>query len=897
MTISTARFLAALYPDIPDGRFLELRMLPGGHQEYHTKSEDAAASASRWARESNVCFGVALRSAKKGDAEHAADLPGLWADIDVTKDLEGNWDEAGKRISDVALPPTIWVRSGNGYHCYWLFTEPLAVTDKNRGDTALLLKGLTAALKGDRSCCDLARVMRLPGTMNYKDEQGRGVSAAQCPEPKPVELVKCALDCRYAVSDFHPFLERQIGPARPSGKHPTKANVAPGELPPRFVAQIRADEELESAWTGRRTPPRDTSRSGYDSMMACMLVRRGYEDEEIAAVLFHYEHGKGGTASPGYLDTTIRSARQFAGDAPGPEFPGKSKPANARGASDYAIQGGRFGYYAPDGRGKEAKLVFRPLSNFTARVVEELERDDGVDVERYFVVEGRMEDGTTLPKREVPAEKFTSMNWITPLWGIRPSITSGHSNKDRLRESIQAHSQDVAFRRTYTHTGWRLIDGKWVFLHGGGVIGADVGVDVAVSLNGPMRRYVLPAKVGNARQAVQASLALAQIAPLSISAPLLSAVYLAPLCEVLTPDFALWLHGPSGSMKSSLAALALGHFGDFCSRVDLPGTWESTGNALEKALFVAKDVLYVVDDYAPLSDSASQAKLDRAVHHVVRAQGNLSGRSRMMADTSLRPDYQPRGLVLSTGEDVPPGESIAARLLTLEIERGDIAIARLTEAQCASELLRHAMSAYVSWNASQMGHLGSQLREEWMQAREAASGECSHARIPEVVAHLTVSINHLCRFAVEVQALTQPEADQLRATSGEGLLLAAQDHAARITSRNPARVFLDVMSSLIAQGSVTILGKRDSSPGGPDMIGWHDESFFYLIPPEARRRVSRFQHESGNRFAPTANALYKALVRCGAMVPAERGSLHQLKVAGRNHKVMKMHRASLEGAQ
>ena len=48
----------------------------------------------------------------------------------------------------------------------------------------------------------------------------------------------------------------------------------------------------------------------------------------------------------------------------------------------------------------------------------------------------------------------------------------------------------------------------------------------------------------------------------------------------------------------------------------------------------------------------------READRLVRAQGNRSGRQRMRQDSTLRPAKPPRGLLLSTGEDVPRGHSL-----------------------------------------------------------------------------------------------------------------------------------------------------------------------------------------------------------------------------------------------
>ena len=92
----------------------------------------------------------------------------------------------------------------------------------------------------------------------------------------------------------------------------------PKELPARFVDRLKTDTKLRDAWEGRRKPPRDESRSGYDSMLAGMLAVRGFTDEEIASILLHYANGRGadGNATPYYLSHTIAKAKAWAAQLP-----------------------------------------------------------------------------------------------------------------------------------------------------------------------------------------------------------------------------------------------------------------------------------------------------------------------------------------------------------------------------------------------------------------------------------------------------------------------------------------------------------------------------------------------------------------------------------------------------
>ena len=87
---------------------------------------------------------------------------------------------------------------------------------------------------------------------------------------------------------------------------------------------------------------------------------------------------------------------------------------------------------------------------------------------------------------------------------------------------------------------------------------------------------------------------------------------------------------------------------------------------------------------------------------IFRGAGNGQGRSRMGGSGRLRSAQPPRALLLATGEDVPRGQSIRARLLIVEVGLGDADRAVLNEFQHAGQQghLTAAMGAFLSWIAS-----------------------------------------------------------------------------------------------------------------------------------------------------------------------------------------------------
>jgi hypothetical protein len=329
--------------------------------------------------------------------------------------------------------------------------------------------------------------------------------------------------------------------------------------------------------------------------------------------------------------------------------------------------------------------------------------------------------------------------------------------KDQLREAIQVLSTNVTRHRIYAHTGWREIEGAWCFLHAGGAIGPIgpvQGVDVA--LDKKLARTVLPAPPEGADlgAAVRASLALMDLAPDTVMAPVLGCTYRAPLSHALPMDASVHLHGGSGNFKTELAALAMVHYGMY-DRLSLPGAWVSTGNSLELLTFLAKDTVVVIDDFAPTGTAQEIARYHATADRVLRAVGNQAWRARMSANGRLRPQYAPRGVVLSTGEDVPKGHSLAARLLVVDVAMGDVDRGKLTDAQreAAQATYAAAMAGYVRWLSSRFESLCDEIRQRFVELRTSGHNDGEHARMASAQAHLLVGWELWLRFSVECGAI------------------------------------------------------------------------------------------------------------------------------------------------
>ena len=529
-------------------------------------------------------------------------------------------------------------------------------------------------------------------------------------------------------------------------------------------------------------------------------------------------------------------------------------------------------------RGHGGEPVQQQLANFVATIQEEVLRDDGQEQTRTLTMTGSL-SGQALPPITLGLEAFARMEWPARYWGTRTLIHPSQGTKEHLKYAIQLLSHQgahpVTTRTLFTHTGWRRLDGEWRYLSAGTVIGAQgavSGIEVDLGELGSLYRLPAPSITDTERrEAAAASAASVQVAPPEVTVPLIAAVYLAPLSQPLGVDFALWLEGPSRSMKSTLAALMATHFGAGAERTHLAASWLDTSNAIGLKLFVLADTLAVIDDYAPQPSASEQARLDKTVATIVRGIGNRAGRGRLTADIRLQNERKPRALALCTAEQWPTGESIQARLFGVSLRPGLLDLARLSAAQSAAQqgLLARAMADYLQRLASDFEARCRELSADWAAWRAVALKAGLSGRTPDQAAYLLVGYGLALEHWVATGVL-MPERVSADLGQAQTLILRlAEEHERRIARAQPADTFMAILRDLLLSGAVHVRSMADSrpasdaqalgwtgeEPGGPH-IGWIDaaKQTLYLLPTptlEAIYSASR-RIESPLNLRPTA---------------------------------------------
>jgi hypothetical protein len=468
---------------------------------------------------------------------------------------------------------------------------------------------------------------------------------------------------------------------------------------------------------------------------------------------------------------------------------------------------------------KGERLTQVQLTNYQAAITTNIRLDDGVETRREFEIVSELMGRKS--RFTISASEFASMDW--PIERMGSAAITFPNQRDYARTAIQWFSITAEERCIYTHTGWRNVDDQWLFLHAGGAVGGAGAVSmVNVRLSGPMSRYELrlPAGSDALASAITASLKLAELGPPAISFPLLAATYRAVFGEA---DFAIHLAGETGAFKSELAALHQQHFGSAMNRLHLPGAWSSTGNALEALAFYAKDTLFTIDDFAPQGSGADVARYHAAADRVFRAAGNHAGRGRLDSTAKLREPKPPRALILSTGEDIPRGQSVRARLLILELPKGGIKAGDLTECQrdAHSGLYAEAMGGFVRWLAGRYEEARAAFDRKVAAHRASALGNLAHARTPEIVANLQAGFELYLEFGVAAGVVDGAQRDRLTNRCWDALREAAASQAKHQAATEPTQRFLSLVRASLVSGRAHLAERNGAEPGrSPESCGW-----------------------------------------------------------------------------
>jgi hypothetical protein len=338
-------FLNALWPDKPADQYVQIWTPSDALSRSFLKIEDAAGFVSRvHGQDVYTAFGLAPKEYgphQRCPSREISAIAGIWSDLDLystahnTKPLPRTFEDA-LAILPPDLPPSLVLRTGNGLQVWWLFKEMERIETQEHRDYVAGVIGRFHTLLRSRAhakgwaydrLADLARLLRMPGTVNSKDPA----------HPKEVVL-QSESAFRYNLVDLEEYLDEAGIPKQEAHSKlvrdwaeqfkdkPLVVNLE-ARIPQDILdAWIEFDERFRKTWLMERGDLKDPSNSGYDLALANFGVDAGLTEQQIIDLIVHHR-SKHGARPRRMLDYFLRTiSKAWSSGKPAEELPAHLQP-------------------------------------------------------------------------------------------------------------------------------------------------------------------------------------------------------------------------------------------------------------------------------------------------------------------------------------------------------------------------------------------------------------------------------------------------------------------------------------------------------------------------------------------------------------------------------------------
>jgi hypothetical protein len=475
----------------------------------------------------------------------------------------------------------------------------------------------------------------------------------------------------------------------------------------------------------------------------------------------------------------------------------------------------------------------------------------------------------------IPAEDFNGRNWLMSMLGPEAYIEPGAGARDRFRYEIQKASYGhIKETRIYQHTGWiRGDDGKDYFLHGGGALGANGPKnDAHVELDNSLARYALPKPLEgpDLQAAFESSLKIMDLGNPQTTV----AVWLSPFRAVIEKsEFSVFINGEYQSGKTELAMIACGHHGSTLDGKNVLERFVSSTQGIQLSLYLAKDVIGVVDDFKPTGNRKQIHEAMAKIDEILRCTYGTKSRSTITSDRKKRvTGWMPRGLTIITAENLPNITSGISRTFVVDWRKGEIDWNVMTQLQKDRELGLHSglMASFIRWMAKDRAKVIEARKKAFDAAWEELRNAPGLNRSAQVVMDLWSAWPIFEAFALEHGLADAARLEALGAKIKQAMRAATESQAEHRKESDPVEAFKVALVSALSAGDAYL----DHAEPGPlpeqwtSFCGWRDgkgqgKRLGYFHPGKAEvwleggpplERVTRF-----NEVCPSQKTLFQLI--------------------------------------
>jgi hypothetical protein len=575
------------------------------------------------------------------------------------------------------------------------------------------------------------------------------------------------------------------------------------------------------------------------------------------------------------------------------------------------------------------------LANFSAQIVERVTLDSisGPPQVNYKI--DYQFQGETVPTRiEVPHSDLESMAWLTK---YAPKIGTIYGNNVNAKREVfgaitESSGKTSKMIDVVPHIGWAWVEGKLAYLTPQGPIypnpnsalqakydralkkdtiartkyrkvgspGSELRVQLPEDLQGIDFTPERSARNEELAIALNRLIALGEVGVLCLAAPVTAVLG--------HGDFSGFLHGPSGTFKSTIASVVASFHGRGFSERRAMGTFNSSPNALALLIGCMPDSCPVLDDFV----RELSRELDRAENLIVQGIGNNTSRQRMNGSGGLQETSQMRSITLFTGEDRPERLSLLARMVYLHMRRGDVSpddLARVTESRDKGHY-NMILSEYLRWVVNRKpridrmwSRLQNRARRTLKDHKDAPKNAEQFSRLIDNYGSLLIGLAFFRKYLVESGIKSRSEVQRDEKYVFDHLTRVFHKQVDEMTEVTQDVVILKMLNTSLLAGDAYLTTREGEMPGADirGNLGWKndrdgnhragrthigyindDASIIHLLPEKAAQLLNRVVRESNINMRFTPRSIGKVLRKYLVIEGARQSRKSRFSVAGKS---------------
>lgn len=517
----------------------------------------------------------------------------------------------------------------------------------------------------------------------------------------------------------------------------------------------------------------------------------------------------------------------------------------------YTIIGGNLYYSESNG-----ELV--QISNFEPKAIAIIEEDDGIERVRKYIVKCFLNKSQEYKAICLFGQDLNSDKWVDNKLGVKYMLINDAECRKHFRKYLSEIFAELETKVIYKHVGWRCINNTWCYLHAGGAIGLE-----NENIKGDTDKFIQANYGISQLKSIESGVGLLNLSQ-DISKTLVQFLYshLAIMKELFVqanvkPNFALWICGLTGSMKTSTSKVFFNLF-NTVTKNGISATFKDTATMLEMKAFEYKDCVLLIDDYHPNINTGEKKEMDNKASEILRIYGDGISKGRATKYLTRQKQFEPRGLCAITGEDFLGGESTVARYIRIDVDKGDFNTDVLLYYQQSPYIIPTYFSYFIGWVAMNFEQLKEIISDSFIKYRKNCLSMFEHQRHAEACAILDVTIDIILKYYCECKYYEELSIYDIEDIWKLTIRNVIGENEIKNKLQSPEIMYLIALQELIKGNKFKLLNK-DESNSMKSNLGYKDEEFLYLLEGLVYSEVKKYWQNRGVNYPLSSEQTKKVL--------------------------------------